>query len=70
LPFVRACPQRYTMEPTLSGAPDLLGGVSKQHVAPIPAKGLISALNDAAYSKERDKKMVQNIWTRNFVFRL
>jgi hypothetical protein len=58
------------MEPTLSGALDLLGGVSKQHVAPIPAKGLISALNDAAYSKERDKKMVQNIWTRNFVFRL
>jgi hypothetical protein len=28
---------------------DLLCGVSKQHVAPIPAEGHLSALNDAAY---------------------
>jgi len=32
---------------------DLLCGVSKQHVAPIPAEGHLGALNDAAYSLRR-----------------
>ena len=57
------------MEPTL-WALDLLCGVSKQRVAPTPTKGHLSAPDDAARSRERDKRMVQDIWTRDFVFRL
>jgi hypothetical protein len=61
--------QRYTVEPTLSGR-YLLGGVSKQPVAGIHAEGHLSALTDAARLKEMRVKMVQNIRTRDFVFRL
>jgi hypothetical protein len=68
LPFVRACPQKVRGGTHTLWALDLLGGVSKQQVAPIPAEGHLSALNDAA--GEADKKMVHNIRTRDFVFRL
>lgn len=50
LPFVRASPKRYTVEPTL-WALNLLCGVSKQQVAPIPAEGHLSARNGTAYLK-------------------
>jgi hypothetical protein len=65
LPFVRACPQRYTAEPTLSGRSICFVGVSEQQVAPIPAEGHLSALNDAGIA---NKKMVQNTRTRDLIW--
>jgi hypothetical protein len=62
LPFVGACPQRYTVEPTLSGRSICFVGVSKQQVAPIPTEGHLSALNDAGIFKEKRTRKRTRKW--------
>jgi hypothetical protein len=63
-------PQRYTVEPTLSGRWICFVAYRNSQLRGFHAEGHSSALNDAADFKEMRVKMIQNIRSRDFVFRL